>query len=279
MWNQLQNGSANSSACCCCCCTALAWRSSDATPAAVTTTRRYVFKVYICVSIHEWASVCMYESHGLVCIRLPHVYMYVFTYACKYLYTYICTHICVCVCISVCLHVHSIHTRYTRKRVLENCARFNPQHETRPFCTTTTTTRTHRARRVVTARQPCVAFAFCFCSWRARTYTIQNCCLCVYVYHVMHTTRAHTTHTHKKIHRLVAVQWTHGVTEVSWHPIGCSLWLSFYCKLRSVPGCVCMRVHINEQERARMYWEMCTTANRVCTRALLPIGSRAESTN
>lgn len=181
-----------------CCCTALAWRSSDATPAAVTTTRRYVFKVYICVSIHERTSVCMYVSHGLVCIRLPHMYicMYVFTYACKHLYMYV--HMYVWVCISVCLHVHSIHTRYTRKRVLEYCARFNPQHETRPFCTTTTTTRTHRARRVVTARQPCVAFAFCFCSWRARTYTIQNCCLCVCMYNASCIRRAHTpdTHTH-----------------------------------------------------------------------------------
>lgn len=188
--------------CFCCCSTALAWRSSDATPAAVTTTRRYVFKVYICVSIHERMSVCMYVSHGLVCIRLPHMYicMYVFTYACKHLYMYAHMCVCVCVCISVCLHVHSIHTRYTRKRVLEYCARFNPQHETRPFCTTTTTTRTHRARRVVTARQPCVAFAFCFCSWRARTYTIQNCCLCVCVCITRHaydarTHQTHTTHT------------------------------------------------------------------------------------
>lgn len=180
-------------ACFCCCCTALAWRSSDATPAAVTTTRRYVFKVYICVSIHE--RTC--KPRFGVYTPAPHVYMYVcmyiFTYACKHLYMYV--HMCVCVCISVCLHVHSIHTRYTRKRVLEYCARFNPQHETRPFCTTT---RTHRARRVVTARQPCVAFAFCFCSWRARTYTIQNCCLCVCMYNASCIRRAHTpdTHTH-----------------------------------------------------------------------------------
>lgn len=178
---------------CYCCCTALAWRSSDATPAAVTTTRRYVFKVYICVSIHERTSVCMYVSHGLVCIRLPHKYI------CMYLHMhasiYICTYICVSVyayrfvCMYI-VYIHDTHEKY--------CARFNPQHETRPFCTTTTTTRTHRARRVVTARQPCVAFAFCFCSWRARTYTIQNCCLCVCMYNASCIRRAHTpdTHTH-----------------------------------------------------------------------------------
>lgn len=146
----------------------------------------------------------MYVSHGLVCIRLPHVYVciYICMQAFIYIRTYVCMHVCVC-CISVCLHVHSIHTRYTRKRVLEYSARFNPQHETRPFCTTTTTTRTHRARRVVTARQPCVAFAFAHdVLARTRFKTVVCVCVCI----TRHAYDARTHHTHTKIHRLVAVQ-------------------------------------------------------------------------
>lgn len=124
-----------------------------------------------------------------------------------------------------------------------------------PSCTT----RRHSASAL---RCLCVLLLLMTCS-HVHDSKLLSVCVCVCITRHAYDARTHqthTTHTHThKIHHSVAVQWTHAVTDVSWHPIGCSLRQSFHCKLRSVPGCValcvcvCVRVHINEQERARMY--------------------------
>lgn len=103
--------------------------------------------------------------------------------------------VCVCVCILVCLHVHSIHTRYT-KRVLEYWSNgravlvSTPNTKRAPFARRTmpmptTTTRTHRARRHSASA---LRFAFAH-DVLARTRLTTVVCVCI----SRHTYDAHPT--------------------------------------------------------------------------------------
>lgn len=138
--------------------------------------------LHLCIDTRTSVSVCKLQFG--VYTPAPRTYMYVCIYICMQPYTYIR----VCVCISVCLHVHSIHTRYT-KRVLEYWSNgravlvSTPNTKRAPFA------RRCRCRRrvpivpVVTARQPCVLLLLMTCS-----HVHDSQLLSVYVYRVIHTT-------------------------------------------------------------------------------------------